>query len=132
MLSWKDLNSAELGNVRVSRNATTVVMASGEVQTNEEATVYVNDFDLLVTVHFLEDTPLVLSLGQLCEDNGSSHEWTGGQHPRLIKKRQTCSKRHGELRAYCRPGLINRVFKKHISKIERRKATWCQTLPRGG
>ena len=39
MLSRKDLNSAELETVRVSRNPTTVIISNGEVQTNDEATV---------------------------------------------------------------------------------------------
>ena len=47
MLSRKDLNFAELETVRVSRNSTTAITANGEVQTNEEATVHVNNFDLL-------------------------------------------------------------------------------------
>ena len=71
-LSWKDLNSADLDTVRVSRNPTTCITANGEVQTNEEATVYVYDLDLFVTVHIPEDTPAVLSLGELCEDHGYS------------------------------------------------------------
>ena len=70
MLSRKDLNSAELETVRVSKSPTTVVAANGEVQTNEEATVYVKEFVLLVTVKLLEDTPAVLSLGKFCEDHG--------------------------------------------------------------
>ena len=41
MLSRKDLNSVELDTVRVSRNPATAITANGEVQTNEEATVYV-------------------------------------------------------------------------------------------
>ena len=57
MLRRKDLNSAELDTVRASRNPATVIIASGEVQTNEEATVYVYDFDLFVTVHILESSP---------------------------------------------------------------------------
>ena len=50
MLSRKDLNLAELETVRVFRNPRNVVTANGEVQTNEEATVSVNDLDLFVTV----------------------------------------------------------------------------------
>ena len=46
MLSRKDLNSAELETVRVSRNRTTVITACGEVQTNEEAKVNVHDLEL--------------------------------------------------------------------------------------
>ena len=44
MQSRKDLNFAELETVRVSRHSTTAITTSGEVQTNEEATVHVNDF----------------------------------------------------------------------------------------
>ena len=62
MLSRKDLASAELETVRVSKRPTTVVTAHGEVQTKEEATVYVKDLDLFVTVKLLEDTLAVLSL----------------------------------------------------------------------
>ena len=65
MLSRKDLNWAELEIVKVSKNSTTVVAANGEVQTNEEATVYVKELDLFVTVKLLEDTPAVLSLGKI-------------------------------------------------------------------
>ena len=45
MLGRKDLNSAELETVRVSKSQTTVVTANGEVQTNDEATVYVKELD---------------------------------------------------------------------------------------
>ena len=95
MLSWKGLNSAEL----MSESPTTVVAANGEVQTKEEATVYVKELDLFVTVKLLEDTPAVLSLGKLCDDHGYSYEWTSGQKPQLIKNgRRIEKKQHGELR----------------------------------
>ena len=68
----------------MSKNQTTVVTANGEVQTKEEATVYVQEFDLSVTVMLLEDTLAVLSLGKLCEDHGYSYHWTSGQKPQLI------------------------------------------------
>ena len=54
MLSRKDLSSAELDNIRVSRNTATVIPANGKVQTDEEATVYVYDLNLFVTVQILE------------------------------------------------------------------------------
>ena len=41
MVSRKDLNSAELDTVRVSKSPTTVVTANGEVQTKAEVTEYV-------------------------------------------------------------------------------------------
>ena len=79
MLGRKDLNSAELETVRVSSFPALVIIAFGEVLTNEEATVYVYDLDLFVTIQTFEDTPTVVSLGGLCEDHGYSGEWTSGQ-----------------------------------------------------
>ena len=64
MVSEKDLNSAELETMKISRNPTTVMTANGEVQTREEATVYVKELDLFVKVLLLRKTPAVLSLGE--------------------------------------------------------------------
>ena len=46
-ISKKDLNSAELETLTTSRSPTTVMTANGEVQTHEEATVYVKELDIL-------------------------------------------------------------------------------------
>ena len=70
MVCKKDVNSAELETMRISRNPTTVMTANGEVQTREEATVYVKQLDFFVTVMLLEEAPAFLSLGKLCEDHG--------------------------------------------------------------
>ena len=48
MVSKRDLNSAELATMRISRSP---------VQTREEATVYVKELDSFVTVTFLEEIP---------------------------------------------------------------------------
>ena len=61
MVSKGDLNSAELETMRTSRSPTTVMTANGEVQTGEEATVYVKELDLFVNVMLLEETLAVLS-----------------------------------------------------------------------
>ena len=84
--SMQMVNSAELETMRTSRSPTTVMTANGEVQTREEATVYVEELDLFVTVMLLEETPAVLSLGKLCEDHGYTYHWTSGQKPHLTKK----------------------------------------------
>ena len=85
MVSRKDLNSAELETVRVSKSPTTVVTANGEVLTKEEATVYVRELDLFLTEMLLQDTPTALSLGKLSEDHGYNNHWTSGQKPHHIK-----------------------------------------------
>ena len=62
-----------------------VITANGEVQTHEEAIVYVKELDIFLTMKVLENTPAVLSLGKLCDENGYSYEWINGQKPHLIK-----------------------------------------------
>ena len=50
MISKKDLNSAELETVTKSRSPMTVITANGEVQPNEDATVYVREFVFFLTM----------------------------------------------------------------------------------
>ena len=57
-LSKKDLSSDELETLRRSRTLKVVVTVSGEVQTNEEAEVYVHDLGFFVTVQLFEDALL--------------------------------------------------------------------------
>ena len=68
-----------------SCSPTIVITANGEVHTHEEAIVYVKELDIFLTVKVLENTPAVLSLGKLCDENGNSYEWINGQKPHLIK-----------------------------------------------
>ena len=75
--------SDEMETLRRSRNPTTVVTISGEVQTNEEAVVNVHDLDLFVTVQILDE---VLSLGKLCEEHEFSKKWASGQKPHLTEQ----------------------------------------------
>ena len=85
MVSERDFNSAELETMRTSRSPTTVMTANVEVQTREEATVLVKELDFFVLVMFLEETPVVLSLGKICEDHWYTYHWTSGQKPHLTK-----------------------------------------------
>ena len=62
-----------------------VITANGEVQTHEEAIVYVKELDIFLTMKVLDNTPAVLTLGKLCDENGYSYEWINGQKPHLIK-----------------------------------------------
>ena len=78
MISKKDLNDAEMDTLTKSCSPTIVITANGEVQTHEEATVYVRELDIFLIVK-------VLSLGKLCDEHGYSYEWINGQKPHLIK-----------------------------------------------
>ena len=64
MLSNKDLSSDEVDTLKRSRNPKVVVTANGEVQTFEEAHIYVYCLGFFVTVQPLNETPAVLSLGK--------------------------------------------------------------------
>ena len=68
-----------------SCSPTIVITANGEVQTHEEAIVYVKELDIFLTMKVFDYTPAVLSLGKLCDENGYSYEWINGQKPHLIK-----------------------------------------------
>ena len=79
MISKKDLNDAEMDTLTKSCSPTIVITANGEVQTHEEAIVYVKELEKFLTMKVLESTPAVLSLGKLCDENGYSYEWINGQ-----------------------------------------------------
>ena len=72
MLSRKDLNSAVLETVRISKSQTTVVTANGEVQTDEEATVYARELDLFVTCRRYTDSSLTV---KTLRRSPGSYQW---------------------------------------------------------
>ena len=85
MIRKKDLSEAEMETLTKSCSPTIVITANGEVQTYEEAIVYVKELDIFLTLKVLENTLAVLSLGKFCDENGYSYEWINGQKPHLIK-----------------------------------------------
>ena len=85
MISRKDLSDAEMDTLTKSCSPTIVITANGDVQTHEKAVVYVKELDIFLTMKVLENTPAVLSLGKVCDENGYSYEWINGQKPHLIK-----------------------------------------------
>ena len=110
LVSKRDLNFAEVETMRISKKPTTVMTANGEVQTREEATVYVKELDLFVNVVLLQQTPAVLSLGKLCEDHGYTYHWTSGQKPHLTKKWQTNQLQYIELRTIRCPWPVEELY----------------------
>ena len=60
MISKKDLSDAEMETLTKSCSPTIVITANGEVQTHEEATVYVKELDIFLTMKILENTPAVV------------------------------------------------------------------------
>ena len=74
MISKKDLSNAEIDTLTKSCSPAIVVTANGEMQTHEEAIVYLKELDIFLTMKVLDNTPAVLSLGKLyktCVYSGS-------------------------------------------------------------
>ena len=84
MISKEELSDAEMDTLTKSCSPTIVITVNGEVQTHGEATVHVKELNIFLTMKVLENTPAVLSLGKLCDENGYSYEWINGQKPHLI------------------------------------------------
>ena len=110
MISKKDLSDAEMDTLTKSCSPTMVITGNGEVQTHEEAILYVKELDMFLTMKVLENTPAVLSLGKLCDENGYSYEWINGQKPHLIKDRDSDNLQYGELRSDCGTRFVKFIF----------------------
>ena len=67
MMSKNELTSGEKETIRRSKEPTVITTARGAAESTEEATVYVNNLDVFVTMMHLKDSLAVLSLGSLCE-----------------------------------------------------------------
>ena len=57
VISKKDLSGAEMDTLTKSCSPTIVITANGEVQTHEEAIVYVKELDIFLTMKVFENTP---------------------------------------------------------------------------
>ena len=68
MISKNDLSDVEMDTLTKSCSPTIVITANGEVQTHEEATVYVKEFDIFLTMKVFDNMPAVLSLGKYCAE----------------------------------------------------------------
>ena len=111
MISKEDLSDAEMDTLTKSCSPTIVITANGEVQTHEEAIVYVKELDIPLTMKVLENTPAVLSLGKLCDENGiPTNEWINGQKPHLIKDGIRIISNYGELRSDCSTRFVRFIF----------------------
>ena len=108
MISKKDLSDAEMDTLTKSCSPTIVITANGQVQTHEEAIVYVKELDIFLTMKILENTPAVLSLGKFCDENGYFYEWS---KTTSHQKRDSDTMQHGELRSYCGSRLVKFVFR---------------------
>ena len=62
MISKKDLRDAEMDTLTKSCSPTILITANGEVQTHEEATVYVKELDIFLTESPRKHTSSIVAL----------------------------------------------------------------------
>ena len=70
MISNKDLCDVEMDILMKSCSPTIVITVNGEVQTHEEAIVYVKELDVFLNMKVFDNTPAVLLLGKCCDEKG--------------------------------------------------------------
>ena len=72
MIRKKNLSDAKMNTLTKSCSPTIVITANGEVQTHEEAIVYVKELCIFLTMKVVDNTPPVLSLRKLCDERRGS------------------------------------------------------------
>ena len=75
----------EQESIQELKDPSVITSANGTTHTTEEATVCVCDLDMFVHIQLLKESPAVLPLGKLCEENAYSYEGHPGQQSYLIK-----------------------------------------------
>ena len=107
MLSRKDSSSEELETLQKFRNTTTVITGDVEVQTSEEAQVYVHDLELLVTVNPRRDA-CSLVIGQNLRRSHRVGRWSKAT---ADQEWENNSLQHGKLLSYCCARIVDRFIK---------------------
>ena len=86
MISKKDLSDAEMDTLTKSCSPYDSHNRQMEkCRRMKRQRLYVKELDIFLTMKVLDNTPAVLSLGKLFDENGYSYEWINGQKPHLIK-----------------------------------------------
>ena len=101
MMSMSNLTHEEQERFRKSKEFCTITTANGSITTTEEATVYVRDLGMFITVQLSDGSPAVLSLCKCCEAHWFSTH--GRKHDGKIincKFEKLCT--NGRTRSHCR------------------------------
>ena len=78
----------------------------------------------------LENTPAVLPLGKLCDENGYSYEWINGQKTTSHQERDSDNLQYGELRSYRGSRLVKFFLWIFINCSEKKISAWNLTKVR--
>ena len=113
MISKKDLSNAEMDTLTKSCSPTIVTTTNGEVQTHDEAIVYVKESDIFLSMKVLEDASAFFYREESFAMNTDTHaSGSTVKKPHLIKKRCSGTVQHGKLRSDRGSWFINEFFLK--------------------
>ncbi len=86
----------------------TLTIAKGELDANEEITLYINRLRLKISPSILEDTPDVQSLGLRCVDDGFAFVWPSFSKDPYMIEPETGRILHMTVENYC-PYLVDPI-----------------------
>ena len=111
MMSKEELSSEEMDTARRSRPPTEVSTANGEVQTHEEAQVFVHDLYLFVTVQLLDGYTCSLIAKQALQ-RPRTLLWVGQRSKATIdQKREDYHLQNRQCRTSCRSRVVHQSWK---------------------
>ena len=84
MMRKNELTSGEK-DTRRSKETTAITTANGKAESTEEATVYINDLDVFVTMMLLEDSKQCYLFVFITRRNGLLFRMEKGESPSLIR-----------------------------------------------
>ena len=84
LVAFKKLTKKERKAMKKLKAATWLSTANGLIKASWYAMVYVPDLQLTMKIVCVENTPSVVSLGQICTSNGFTYLWEGTKNPVLI------------------------------------------------
>ena len=94
LMQFGDLTPSEYKTMRKMEVSILLETANGEIESEYETEIWVHELKMFVTAVLLDDTPAVLSLGKLVEQNGFDYIWKTRTVPFLQK---------GTLKVFCYP-----------------------------
>ena len=91
LIARKTLSKKEKSGIRESKRTITLQTANGIIQAMEEVDIIIHELgNLKVTAMVVEDTPSLISLGKLCQEEGYDYVWKAHtDNPYLQKENGT-------------------------------------------
>ena len=85
LIGFDKLTPKEKGSIRSIAEPQRLQSANGIVTVDKEVHIFVPALNMSVWAQLMDDCPAILSMGNLCSQQGWTYEWKNGQSPTLSK-----------------------------------------------